>query len=120
MPKVSLNDIVALAKAGFSVSEVKELISMGNQEAESEPNKAEEPREQPGQVPEKPNTEKEPEGETLQEHDNKELDELRKQNAELLEQLKKAQASHNHQDFSDRDATKSSAETLGDIVRKFM
>lgn len=116
MAKMGIMDIVALAKAGFSVSDVKELMSM-----ETEPeadHKPEEPEEQPGAEPEKPKPENEAEESARPEHDN--IEEMRKQIQELQAKLEASQSSNNHKDLSGGIPAKSNEDILADAYRNLL
>lgn len=116
MSKMSIFDIVALAKAGFTASDVKDLMS---QEAEPEAiQKPEEPEEQPEEAPEKPKPENEAEKSQSAEHDN--IEEMRKQIQELQAKLEASQASNNHKDLSGGIPAKSNEDILADAYRNLL
>ena len=91
---MKLEDIIALAKAGYKPSDIKELVKLA--EEPEEPNEPEEPEEP-----------KEP----------KEPDERDKQIEELQDQIKKLQDSKSREDIS---GDKHDKESLVDIFRDFI
>lgn len=117
---MKLGDIIALAKAGYSVADVKELVKMNEMKEESTTptEQATEPAEQSASsdVPPTPTpqessgTESAPEG-------SGEVEELKKQLAELKAKLKTAQSANAHTDISGMSGDTSD---LDDIVRSFM
>ena len=115
---MKLGDIIALAKAGYSVADVKELVKMSEvkEEAQSEPT-TEPPADSSASsdVPITPATENS--GAESVPEESGEMDELKKQIAELEAKLKTAQSANAHTDISGMSGDKSD---LDDIVRSFM
>ena len=118
---MKLTDIIALAKAGYTAAEVKELAALEVAEAGSapEPNRAAEPAEQQTMAPEQPQPEEEPVAhETMPERDNKELEELSQKVIDLEAKLAAAQKANTKKDLSGSEPT--SAEAFADVMRNFM
>ena len=117
---MKLGDIIALAKAGYSVADVKELIKMNeNKEESTTPTEqATEPAEQSASsdVPPTP-TQSDSSGAESVPEESGEIEELKKQLAELEAKLKTAQSANAHTDMSGMSGDKSD---LDDIVRSFM
>ena len=115
-----LSEIAVLAKAGYSVAEVKELLSL----AQTEPEKSEAkqlPKEDPEKKPEqepaqgqdpKPSEDQSPEQSPEQSQD------LLQKIADLEKQLKEAQAANINQNANINK--KSEQEQLEDLARSFM
>ncbi len=122
---MKLNDIIALAKAGFGPAEVRELMALEAQEPETTtqatPNPAEGAAEQQGTEPEQPKQQNEPESGSTGANDNKDLDALKAQIADLTAQLEAAQKINVTQvDFSAKDPAKTGEELAEEIARRFM
>ena len=119
---INLTDIVALAKAGYKPSEVKELISLANQSEDPAPE-----GEQKGKA------------ENTEQHDaGKEQPEEAQQNAtstpsedgailsykekiqELEEKLQKLQQENVHRDQSGQETEKSDEDLVNEITASFM
>ena len=120
--KPKFSDIIALAKAGYSAADVKELMSLEIKEPAPEPapqpNPAEGAEEQQGKEPEKPNLQNEPEGDATAGAVN--IEALQKQIADLQTQLEAAQRVNVTQ-VSAAPEPEKSAETLAEeIARQFM
>ena len=120
----NLKDIVELAKAGYKVSEVKELIALASSE-ETQPAKKEEGeqkgkgekaeeqsegKEQPNKAQQKPTSTPEEDSSILS---------YKEKIAELEEKLSKLQAANVHKDQSDKQ-TKSDEELLNDLTASYM
>lgn len=119
---MKFNDLIALAKAGYSVADVKELLALDIKDADPgpapEPNPAEGAEEQQGGEPEKPNPQNGPEGTPDAGAVN--IEALQKQIADLQTQLEAAQRVNVTQ-LSATPEPKKSAESLAeDIARQFM
>lgn len=113
--KLGILDIVALAKAGYKASEVKELMSMDIQETAPVDGGADNPADKDKQPPAENSakeTEKDKEGDPEEENniDYKSLYE------EKCKELEKAQNANVHQNQPEIKPQK----TLDDIVRSFM
>lgn len=111
---LSIKDIVDLAKAGYSVSDVKELISL-SKEDEKDPVPDDTPGQEgasnqdtPGDAPsqEDPKDEKEPDYKTLYEKSQKEL--------------KEAQKANRNKDRSSEDDYKSDEDKFKELVSQFI
>lgn len=122
MSKFGIMDIVALAKAGYSVSDVKELISLSSSE-EREPEKQEE--NEPDEKTDEPEDAKDtgtedPQKSTEEPAKVTAIDEYKKQVEELKKQVKDLQDKNVHQDNSGNDNQRSDEDILNDITRSFM
>lgn len=122
MSKLGIMDIVALAKAGYSVSDVKELFSLASSE-EKEPEKQEE--NEPDEKTDEPEDAKDtgtedPQKSTEDPAKVTAIDEYKKQVEELKKQVKDLQDKNVHQDNSGNDNQKSDEDILNDITRSFM
>lgn len=118
---ITIKDIVALATAGYKVSEVKELLSLANQsETESakegekdQPEKTEQHeagKEQPEEAPKKGTDTPEEDGAILS----------YKQKIEELEaQVQKLQSANVHKDQSDKE-TKNDEDLLNELAQTYM
>ena len=116
---LSIKDIVDLAKAGYSVSDVKELISLSKEDEKKEPNPDDTPdpegadkekspqdaKAAPSQEESKKN-EEEPDYKTLYEKSQKEL--------------KEAQKANRNKDRSSEDDFKSDEDKFKDLVSQFI
>lgn len=113
---MNLNDIIALAKSGFSVADVKELMALDTNTTTT----AEVENVQVEEVPKQEvqnttaNTE---EKEVLNYKDM--YDELAKKNEELEKQVKALQE-HNIRKTTSAEPTEDFATTFGDFARSFM
>ena len=116
------NDLVALAKAGYTVADVKELMALDVNEADPnpapEPNPAEGAGEQQGTEPEKPNPQNEPEGAPIAGAVN--IEALQKQIADLQSQLEAAQRVNVTQVSATPEPEKSAELLAEEIARQFM
>ena len=113
---MKIADIIALAKSGYKVSEIKELMSLG------ETQQSDEPAEIPAEAPAQPEPEKagpEPAGEPAPSADQSaEIDELKKQIAGLKADLATAQKQNTAADLSDGAQThKNTQEAVNDIMK---
>lgn len=118
---MNLKDIIALAKAGYSVSDVKELISLSSSE---DPGPAEQEK-TPDEKTEEPETGKdtasrEPEKSTEDPAKVIAIDEYKKQIDDLKKQVKDLQEKNTHKDVSGNKNEKSNEEIINDITRSFM
>lgn len=119
-----LQDVAALARAGYSVSDVKEILQMSKAQPDAAAGEPEEAKEQLATEPEKPNSQKEAEPSAPDKAEN--IEELRKQiatmqeqNDKLQEQLKQAQKDNINKDHEDKK-TPTNDEQLAAIFRDFM
>ena len=115
---MKLEDIIALAKAGYKPSDIKELVKLA--EEPEEPNESEDPNE--SKESKDPNESKEPKEskdpkESKEPKESNEPDERDKQIEELQEQIKKLQDSKSREDIS---GDKHDKESLVDIFRDFI
>lgn len=112
---MKIADIIALAKSGYKVSEIKELMSLG------ETQQSDEPAEIPAGAPAQPEPEKagpEPAGEPAPSADQSaEINELKKQIESLKADLKKAQKQNSHEDLSGGAKQKSGQEFINEIMK---
>ena len=126
---MNLKDIIALAKAGYSVSDVKELISMTSsddpepaaQEEKPKDEKTEEPetgKDTASEAPEK-STEDPAKVIAIDEY-KKQIDEYKKQIDDLKKQVKDLQEKNTHKDVSGNKDDKSDEDVINDITRSFM
>lgn len=112
---MKINDIIALAKSGYKVSEIKELMSLGETQQSEEP--AENPAEESGQ-PEPEKAGPEPAGEPAPSADQSaEINELKKQIEGLKADLAKAQKQNAQEDLSGGVKIKSGQENVNEIMR---
>ena len=119
---LNLKDIVELAKAGYKVSEVKELIALSSSEGTDpapegdEKGKGEETeqheagKEQPEEAQKKPTSTPEDESSILS---------YKKKIEELEEKIKTLQSDNVHKDQSDKQ-TKSDEELLNELTASYM
>ena len=104
------SDIVALAKAGYTPAQVKELMEIDNAP------RSEEAAEITAKEPEQPEQPKEPETDEKETNASSQIAEMQKQIESLKEQLKTAQKNNTKKDLAGSKPEK----TLDDIVRSFM
>ncbi len=119
-----LSDVAALARAGYSVSDVKEILQMSKAQPDAAAGEPEEPKEQPATEPEKPNSEKEEEpgapGKAVSIEDlQKQIATMQEQNDKLQEQLKQAQKENINKDQGGKPAP-TNDEQLAAIIKGFM
>lgn len=120
-----LADVAALARAGYSVSDVKEILQMSKTQPDAAAGEPEEPEEQQDKKePEKPNPEKEEEPGAPGKADNiedlkKQIATMQEQNDKLQEQLKQAQKDNINKDQGNKE-TRTNDELLGAIFKDFM
>ena len=120
-----LSDVAALARAGYSVSDVKEILQMSKAQPDAAAGEPEEPEEQQDKrEPEKPNPEKEEEPSAPDKAENieelkKKIATMQKQNDKLQEQLKQAQKDNINKDQGDKK-TPTNDEQLAAIFQDFM
>ena len=112
-----LADVAALARAGYSVSDVKEILQMSKAQPDAAAGEPEEPEEQQAREPEKPNPEKEAEPSTPQQAEN--IEDLKLQVAALEEKLKQAQKNNVNQNYANTQ-TQTDEEHLAAIIKGFM
>lgn len=107
-------DLVALARAGYTPAQVKEILSMQTEEAKS----AEEPTETAPKEVAQPETEKAPEPNPTDGKDSEDtLAELQKKLAAAEEKLADLQKQNSTKDISTQ---KPQTNPLDDMVRRFM
>ena len=112
---MKIADIIALAKSGYKVNEIKELMSLGETQQSDEP--AEIPAEESGQ-PEPEKAGLEPAGEPAPSADQSaEINELKKQIESLKADLKKAQKQNAQEDLSGGVRIKSGQDSVNEIMR---
>ena len=120
-----LSDVAALARAGYSVSDVKEILRMSKAQPDAAAGEPEEPEEQQDKrEPEKPNPEKEEEPGAPDKAENieelkKKIATMQEQNDKLQEQLKQAQKDNINKDQGDKK-TPTNDEQLAAIFQDFM
>lgn len=112
-----LADVAALARAGYSVSDVKEILQMSKAQPDAAAGEPEEVKEQPATEPEKPNSQKEEEPSAPQQADN--IEDLKKQIATLQDQLKQAQKDNINKDQGDKKPP-TNEDQLAAIIKGFM
>ena len=114
-----LADVAALARAGYSVSDVKEILQMSKAQPDAAAGEPEEPEEQQDKrEPEKPNPEKEAEPGAPQQADD--IEDLKKQIATLQDQLKESQKNNINQNYANTTQTKTDEDQLAAIIKGFM
>ena len=122
MAKFSILDLVALAKQGYSVADVKELISLANSGSDvssSDGTPAGDNPTPPADEPSQPE-EKEESKEDDKEDSNDNVVDYKAKIAELEEKLSKAQKAVQHVDMADADKEKSADDILSDLATSFM
>ena len=112
-----LADVAALARAGYSVSDVKEILQMSKAQPDAAAGEPEEAKEQPTTEPEKPNSQKEAEPSAPQQADD--IEDLKKQIATLQDQLKQAQKNNVTKDQGDKKP-QTDEDQLAAIIKGFM
>lgn len=113
-----LADVAALARAGYSVSDVKEILQMSKAQPDAAAGEPEEPEEQQDKrEPEKPNPEKEEEPGAPQQAEN--IEDLKKQVAALEDKLKQAQKNNVTKDQGEKKP-QTDEEYLAAMVKGFM
>lgn len=113
-----LADVAALARAGYSVSDVKEILQMSKAQPDAAAGEPEEPEEQQDKrEPEKPNPEKEAEPGATPQAEN--IEDLKKQVAALEEKLKQAQKNNVTKDQGEKKP-QTDEEHLAAIIKGFM
>ena len=120
MGKFNLSDIVALAKQGYSVSDVKELISLASsQETAQDDDKKDQDEKTELHEAGKEQPEEAPKKSTDTSSDESAIDEYKKKVEELEAKLSKLQQENVTRDNSEKHE-KSDEEVLNDITRSFM
>lgn len=116
---MKLTDIIALAKAGYSVSDVKELMNLSSSEdtPDVEENKQPEVKKEQEEGKEQPNEASE-KG-TVNSTDNSAIDIYEAKIKELENKVTQLQSENVHKDVSDPNA-KSDEELAEDFTRSFM
>ena len=113
-----LADVAALARAGYSVSDVKEILKMSKAQPDAAAGEPEEAKEQPAKEPEKPNSQKEAEPGAPQQADD--IEDLKKQIATLQDQLKESQKNNINQNYANTTQTQTDEDQLAAIMKGFM
>ena len=117
---MKLSDIIALAKAGYSVADVKELIALQSSEADTpvpEDNKVTESTQEQQEDIAQPS--KAVEKVTPESEDSKAIEEYKAKIQELEEKVNTLQSENIHKDVSDVVDT-SDEDIVNDLVRTFM
>lgn len=117
---MKITDIIALAKAGYKASEIKELLSM-----DREPDGSEGPAETAAREPAQPEPENDPTpaqaDEPVQADESaSKIKELEDQLAQVRADLAAAQKRNTSADISSKAQVQNSQEVLNDIARSFM
>lgn len=123
MAKFSILDLVALAKQGYSVADVKELISLANSGSDvssSDDTPAGDNPTPPADEPSLKPEEKEESKEDDKEDSNDNVVDYKAKIADLEEKLSKAQKAAQHVDMADADKEKSADDILSDLATSFM
>lgn len=120
---LNLADIVALAKQGYKVSDVKELITLASSEdtdsaAQEKPQ--DEKKEEPQESVKEPTQEKETQKSTKEPAEDSVINEYKKKIEELEEKVSKLQKDNVNRDNSSNTPGKSDEEILDDVTRSFM
>lgn len=115
---MNLGDIIALAKAGYKPSDIKELIELGKEAQATGAEKPAEtgPKEDPQPEPAKVDEEPAPSGSG----ETDKIKELEAQLAQVRQDLAKAQAQNIKRDNSGAEGSADPQSVLNDIARKFM
>lgn len=113
-----LSDVAALARAGYSVSDVKEILQMSKAQTDAAAGEPEEAKEQQATELEKPNSQKEEEPSAPQQADD--IEDLKKQIATLQDQLKESQKNNINQNYANTTQTKTDEDQLAAIIKGFM
>lgn len=111
---MKISDIIALAKSGYKVTEIKELMALG------EPDVVEEPAVIPAKEPEQPEPEKsdpEPVAKTEESPDADKIKGLEAEIEKLKNDLAKAQQQNAARDLNDQTNTLSPQDTVNDIMK---
>ena len=126
---MNIADIIALAKAGYKFSEVKELMSLENQSEDKtaqgdkkdpEQEKKEQPEKTEQHEAGKEQPDKVQQNGTVTPEDADAILSYKNKIEELTEQIKKLQSDNVHTDLSDKENEKKDEDLLDDITRSFM
>lgn len=120
---MNLTDIIALAKAGYKPSDVKELMSLTSSKEESpkddeaknqdkKTEQHEDGKEQPDEAPKKSTDDSSTDASAI--------DGYKRKIEELEEKLQKLQSENVHKDNNEEDNGKSDEDIINDITRAFM
>lgn len=122
MAKFSILDLVALAKQGYSVADVKELISLANSGSDVSSSDDTPAGDNPTPPADEPSQqeEKEESKEDDKEDSNDNVVDYKAKIADLEEKLSKAQKAAQHVDMADADKEKSADDILSDLATSFM
>ena len=120
---LSIKDIVELAKAGYKVSEVKELLSMASSE-ETDPAKEDGEQKEKDEKAQEQEAGKEQPEEAVQKststpQEDSSILSYKKKIEELEEKIKTLQSDNVHKDQSDKQ-TKSDEELLNELTASYM
>lgn len=114
MEKLSILDVVALAKAGYKPGEVKEIMAMANvTEEAAAPAPKESANPEPQKEPETPVASPEPDYKAM-------FEEQKKQVEELTSKLEAAQKTNIASDVSNNQTKVSTSETINNIFRSVL
>lgn len=125
--KLSLSDIVALAKQGYKPSDIKELLntftsmqSSGEAEQKTEDNpQNDEAEEEKGEARASENDEADAIN-IKEEKAKSEIEDLKKQIIEAKKELKEAQQANTSKDISKGENKKSDVDIINEMARNFM
>lgn len=119
---MKLSDIIALAKAGYSVSDVKELISLSSSEDPEPAPQEDKPEDEKTDEPEgaKDTGDEAPQKSTTDPAKVTAIDDYKKQIDKLNQKIEELQQQNVHRDNSGKEPEKSPTETIDDITRSFM
>ena len=118
---MNLMDIIALAKAGYSVSDVKELLSLtSSEDKEPAPQETEDEKTEVPEEVKEPTHKQEPEKSTEDPAKVVAIDTYKQQIAELEKQVKDLQQKNVHTDVSQKEPGKTDEDIINDITRSFM
>lgn len=119
---LNLNDIVALAKSGYKVDDIKELIKLSKEAEteESKPSGSEEEKEVKKKEEVLP--EEEPKKGTVEQpsEDTSKVIDYKKRTEELEEKLQELQKANTKKNMADKDDEKSDLEVFADAMKSFM
>lgn len=120
MAKFSILDLVALAKQGYSVADVKELISLANSGSDVSSSDDTPAGDNPTPPADEPSPKPEEPKEDDKEDSNDNVVDYKAKIADLEEKLSKAQKAAQHVDMADADKEKSADDILSDLATSFM
>lgn len=124
MSKFGIMDLVALAKQGYSVADVKELLALANSDGSdtSTSSDGKTAGDNPTPPADEPSPKPEPEVKADDNSDdsNDNIVDYKAKIAELEEKLSKAQKAAQHVDMADAEDKKSADDILSDLATSFM